>query len=403
MIKLAMIGAGGYAYELIKRIWMLPDKIKLLAVVSNPAWNDPGKSDCQSKGVTIYDDVDQLIKNVKGSVDAIYIPTPIHTHFALAKKCLDAGFNICIEKPPVPTVQDYDQLVDCVLKNKRSYRVPVGFQSLSSDIVQDLKKRLVENRYGKLKRISAMAGWPRLDTYYMRSNWAGKLQLDGNWVLDGTINNPLAHMLANELYLASPEQGKMANLVSIQAELYHAHNIASEDTSSIRIITDKGVELLFNASLCSDSLMNPLIIIDCEKASIEYFNYKSAKIKLTDGSTDQIEDESEQRVNMFLKLADSIENNKPFMVPLEICKPFTLSVNGAFESSGKVHTIDKKFVTRIEQKGDFKTVIEDIDNVLKTAQTQGKLFSEIGAKWAVKTKKFDLKNYKQFPTIAKFD
>jgi predicted dehydrogenase len=403
MIKLAMIGAGGYAYELIKRVWMIPDKIKLIAVVSNPAWRDAGRADCQAKGVSIYDDVDQFLENIKGAADAIHIPTPIHTHLALAKKCIDAGFNIFLEKPPVPTIQEYDELVEYVSKHKRSYRVPIGFQSLYSDIVQELKKRVVEGRYGKVKRISGMAGWPRLDTYYSRSGWTGRLRLNGNWILDGTINNPLAHMLANELYLASAEPGKMAQPVSVQAELYHAHNIDSEDTSSVRVITDKGAELLFNASLCSDARMDPLMIIECEKATIEYFNYKTAKIKLSDGTVDQIDDNSEQRVNMFTRLADSLENNKPYTVPLEICRPFTLSVNGAFESSGKVHPIDKNYISRLEQEGDVKTVISDIDNVLKTAQTEGKLFSEVGAQWAQKTKKFNLKGYKKFPTVACFD
>ena len=403
MVKLAMIGAGGYAYNLIKWMWGIPDKIKVVAVVSNPVWKDTGRADCQAKGVSIYDDVDQLIKNVKGSVDAIYIPTPIHTHFALAKKCIDAGFNICLEKPPVPVVQEYDELVEYVAKHKLSYRIPIGFQSLSTDIVQELKKRVVEGRYGKVKRISAMAGWPRLDTYYTRSSWIGRIKVDGGWVLDGTINNPLAHMLANELYLASAEPGKMAQPVSVHAELYHAHNIDGEDTSSVRVITDKGVEILFNASLCSDERMDPMIVIECEKAKIEYFNYKEVTITASDGSVEKMASDDEPRTNMLKIMADSFTSGQPYIAPLEMCKPFTLSVNGAFESSGKVHSIDKKYVDRFEQEGDVKTVIRDIDNILKTAQAKGKLFSEIGAEWAIKTKKFDLKGYKKFPTVACFD
>lgn len=403
MIKLAVIGAGGYAYNLIKWMWGIPDKIKVVAVVSNPAWRDAGRDDCLAKGVSLYDDVDQLIANVKGKVDAIYIPTPINTHLALAKKCIDAGFNIFLEKPPVPVIQEYDELVEYVAKHKLSYKIPVGFQSLSTDVVQELKKRMVEKRYGKVKRIKAMAGWPRLDTYYTRSGWAGRLKVDGGWVLDGTINNPLAHALANELYLASDKPGQMAELVSAEAELYHGHNIESEDTSSVRVITDKGVELLFNASLCSETLMNPMIVIECEKAKIEYFNYKEVTITVSDGSVEKMTSESEPRTNMLKIVSDSFTSGKPYIVPLEMCRPFTLAVNGAFESSGKVHAIGKEHLNRIKQEdSDVKTVIEDIDNVLKTAHEQGKLFSEVGAKWAKKGKKFDLRGYKKFPTSAKY-
>jgi predicted dehydrogenase len=384
-------------------MWGIPDKIQVIAVVSNPAWRDAGRDNCQKRGISLYDDVDQLIANVKGKVDAIYIPTPINTHLAIAKKCIDAGFKICIEKPPVPVIQEYDELVEYAAKHKLSYRIPVGFQSLSSDIVQELKKRIVENRYGKVKRITAMAGWPRLDTYYTRSGWIGRIKVDGGWVLDGTINNPLAHALANELYLASDKPGQMAELASIEAELYHGHNIESEDTSSVRVITDKGIEILFNASLCSDERMDPMIVIYCEKAKIEYFNYKAVTITASDGSVEKMTSDSEPRTNMLKIMADSFTSGQPYLVPLEMCRPFTLVVNGAFESSGEVHAIGKEYLNRIKQKdGDVKTVIEDIDNVLKTAHEKGKLFSEVGAKWAKKGKKFDLKGYKKFPTGAKF-
>ncbi len=112
-----------------------------------------------------------------------------------------------------------------------------------------------------------MAGWPRFDTYYNRTEWAGKLHVNGQWVLDGTINNPLAHMLSDELYLASMKPRAMAEPVSVKAELYHGNDIESEDTSSLRIITDKGVEILFNASLCSDAKMAEhyeCIALSCE-------------------------------------------------------------------------------------------------------------------------------------------
>ncbi len=404
MVKLAMIGAGGYAFNLIKWIWGIPDKIELVAVTSNPARKSPGRAACDEKDIPVYDDADQMLAIVKGKADVIYIPTPIHTHFALAKKCIDAGFGIFLEKPPVSTVQDMDALMQYVAAKGLAQRVPIGFQSLYSRLVQELKKRIVEGRYGKVKRIKAMAGWPRLDTYYGRSGWGGKIKVEGGWVLDGTINNPLAHAMANQLYFASDEPGKMAELASIEAELYHGHDIESEDTSSVRAITDKGVEILFNASLCSDERMDPLITIECEKAAIDYYNYKKVTIKALDGTVEEeMADDTEPRGNMLKSMADSYTNNSPYLVPLEMCRPFMLVVNGAFESSNGVNDIDKQYVKRVKQEdGDVKTIIEDIDNVLRTSHEQGKLFSEVGAKWAKKSKKFDLKGYKKFPTSVSF-
>jgi len=405
MIKLAMVGAGGYAYELIKRICDLPDKIELVAVTSNPMRKSSGRSFCQSKGIPIYDDIDQLIENVKRRADIIYIPSPIHTHFNLTRKCIDAGFDIFLEKPPVATIQDLDELTKYASKHGRM--IPVAFQYLYSAIMQQLKKRIVEGRYGQVKRVRGMAGWPRFDTYYNRTEWAGKLHVNGQWVLDGTINNPLAHMLSDELYLASTKPGEMAEPVSVQAELYHGHDIESEDTSSLRVITDKGVEILFNASLCSDAKMDPSVIIECEKARIEYVGFSKAKIVLEDGSIDTIDDVSDKRINMLTKMAEHYESRSPYPVSLETCRPFTLVVNGAFESCGYPHSIDKNYLSCHEQSdlmGDtIKTVIKDIDHVLRVAHEKGILFSEVGAAWAKKSCNFDLRGYKKFPTTARFE
>jgi predicted dehydrogenase len=404
MIKLAMVGAGGYAYELIKRISDLPDKIKLVAVTSNPTRNSSGRSFCQSKGIAVYDDTDSMIKNIKGIADVIFIPVPIHKHFSLTTKCIDAGFDIFLEKPPVATIQDLDELTKYA--SKRGKKVPVAFQYLYSDIVQELKKRIVEGRYGKVKRVRGMAGWPRFDTYYKRSEWAGKLHINGEWILDGTINNPLAHMLSDELYLASMKPGEMVEPVSVQAELYHGHDIESEDTSSLRIMTDKGVEILFNASLCSDAKMDPFVIIECEKAKIEYTGFCKATIMLKNGEVDRINDDNEKRINMLTKLAEHYESGSPYPVILETCRPFTLVVNGAFESCGLPPSIDKKYLTFREQSdsngGTIKTIIEDIDHILRVAHENGKLFSEVGAAWAKKSDIFDLRGYKKFPTTARF-
>lgn len=399
MIKLAMIGAGGYAYELIKRIWEIPDQIKLVAVSSDPLRKSTGRDECLVRGVAVYDDVDSLIENVKGKVDVIFIPSPIHTHFVVTKKCMDAGFDVFLEKPPIAAIQELDELIRYAANLGKI--VPVAFQYLHSDILQELKKRIVQNRYGPVKRVRAMAGWPRFDTYYTRSQWAGKLRVAGHWVLDGTINNPLAHMLADELYLASATPGKMAQPATVQAELYRGHDIESEDTSSLRIITDQGVEILFNASLCSEAKMDPSVVIECEKAKIEYVGFCKAVITPEKGEIEIINDTSEKRINMLRRLAKCYETGESYPVTLETCRPFTLTVNGAFDSCGLPHSISPQYLTNFEQNepnGDsVKTVINDIDCTLKSAHENGKLFSEVGAVWAKKSRVLNLRGYKAFP------
>ena len=396
MVKLAMIGAGGYAYELIKRIWTIPEKIELIAVSSNPARKSVGSMECQRRGIPVYANIDELLENVKGHADVIFVPTPIHTHYSLTKQCLENGFDVWLEKPPVATIQEIDKLMG--LSKKYGKPVPVAFQSLYSTIMQELKSRIVSGEYGKVLQVSSMAGWKRSDSYYNRSGWAGKLKLNGDWVLDGTINNPLAHMLSNSLYLASSKPGCMSEPVTIEAELYHGHDIESEDTASLRIFTTDKVKIIFNASLCSKTETGCLTVVECEKARIEYKNFNSAKVIFNDGRKEKLVDESEQRIYMLSQLAECYENGTPYAATLETCRPFTLTVNGAFESCGCTHPIDKKYLAISEHGDTIETIIKGMDHILEVSHSSAKLFSEIGVEWSRKSEPFDVRGYKEFPS-----
>lgn len=396
MLKVAMIGAGGYAYQLIKRIWMLPEKYELVAVSSNPNRNSTGKIACRNKGIDIYSDVDALLDAVQGKADVIFVPTPIHTHRPLAIKCMDAGFDVFLEKPPVATIQELDELIE--YSSSRNKRVAVMFHLHYTKIISEMNKRIASEEFGEVKRVRGVAAWPRMDDYYDRNGWAGKVRLNGDWILDGTVNNPLAHMLSNELYLASMEEDKMAHPKTVAAELYHGHDIESEDTSSLRIITDKDVEIMFNATLCPETTLDPIIVVECEKATLEYINFNETKISFKDGNEETILDETEQRVYMLEELYKSYINGEAFSCSLATCRPFTIAVNTAFESSGKVHEIDNKYITRIEQGDTIKTIINNIDELLQRAHVSGKLFSELGVEWAVCPRQFNCHNYTMFPT-----
>ncbi|OHB58370.1 MAG: hypothetical protein A2Y12_01030 [Planctomycetes bacterium GWF2_42_9] len=407
MIKLAMIGAGGYALYLIKQIWRMPDKIQIIGVASNPQRKSAGRQACVDKGIPIYDTPDEMLATVKGKADVIFIPTPINTHYQLCKKSIDAGFDVFLEKPPVATIQDLDSLRRYAkLKRKR---VAVAFQYLYLQILQTLKKRILSGEFGNVRRLSAVAGWYRDDAYFNRSDWAGKVKLNGDWILDGTVNNPLAHLLSAELYLASTQLYTMAEPAAVEAELYHGNDIESEDTSSLRIITNNNIEILFNASLCVDNEINPVIRIYCEKARIEYVGFNSVVINFNDGKTEKLTDmnienpadETESRVWMLKELIRCYESGDEFAATLESCRPFVVAVNSAFESNGYPCAIDNKHISRFECGDNVKRTIKGINDILESAYNENKLFSEIGVEWARKSAKYDVENYSFFPVKFK--
>ena len=105
MVNIAVVGAGGYAFSVIQRLVTLSDVCRLTAVTSNPQWQDAGAAWCRSRDIPVYDHLDGMLDELKGKCDVILVPTPIPTHYEIARACLAGGFDVFLEKPPVATVQ----------------------------------------------------------------------------------------------------------------------------------------------------------------------------------------------------------------------------------------------------------------------------------------------------------
>jgi predicted dehydrogenase len=149
-----------------------------------------------------------------------------------------AGLHVYCEKPVAATVQEVDKLIEAKKETGRS--VAVGFQHIYSNSIQKLKSRICGGELGKVRFLTLVCGWPRSETYYRRNEWAGKLRVGEEWILDSPANNAHAHYLMNALYLCSSAAGKAENPTEIRAELYRANRIEGPDTVLLRFATTGG-------------------------------------------------------------------------------------------------------------------------------------------------------------------
>src|SRR5439155_6527477 len=60
-------------------------------------------------GVRVYADYDELLAD--DSIDGVVIATPVPTHYALAKRALEAGKHALVEKPPAMRGAEMAELV----------------------------------------------------------------------------------------------------------------------------------------------------------------------------------------------------------------------------------------------------------------------------------------------------
>ncbi len=393
-VRLGIIGCGGYAFELIKRIWTLPRNVHLVSAVSlDPA--DAQSEACAKRGARLFRSLDEMLDHEAGSLDVILNPTSIHTHLPLTLRCLEAGLPVWLEKPPVATVQDLDKIAAAAAKAGR--RVDVCFNALYGTVVQQLKKELVEGRFGKVRRVRSVAAWIRGSDYFQRNTWAGRLKADGAWVLDGSINNPLAHAAANSLYFAAAEHHELASPESVEALLVHGNQIESEDTSSLRAVTAGGVEVVCNFTLCAEEIFAPSTVIDADLAEIELHDFSTVNIHWRDGRKESRESYKENRVEMLEELALGAAGQAEPICDISMCRPFTVMVNAAFEAFGHPQPVSPDWVERAPVGATVRSRIRGINSSLLAAHRDGRMLTKETAPWVPECGRLQgLGNYERF-------
>ena len=399
-LNLAIIGCGGYAAYLINRMAEVPESCRLTALTTRDPEGEAAQAS-KANGIAVYKNVDEMLENLSPEeCPAIVIPTSIESHFEYTKKALDHGFHVLLEKPPVATVQDIDRLIE--LQRSSGKWIAVNFQHLFSPITQQLKSRLSSKEFGAVRSVHAQAIWSRPESYFKRSSWSGRLKNNGQWVLDGTVGNPMAHLMAEAVYLAATHSG-MASPRTVQAELYHANAIESEDTSAVRIHTEEGVPVFFCTSLCAKEASPVVCEIRTETAQIRLYDFCRVEISFNDGRTELLEpdviDGRLDRQGMLQSIVHSLSLNERPLITVEECRPYMLAWNGAFESFGVPSAVPSAFIKNEVVNEIPFCCIEGLAELSRTAAANGQLFSEAGATWATPGRIVNMKNYNRFPSF----
>lgn len=130
-LSFALIGRGKFGKNYERLLSEMPET-SLKAVVTKSSGN---------------------LKDVLGDpdIDCVAIVTPAITHFTLAKAALKAGKNILLEKPMVTNLKDAEKLKKMAANYDKVFMI--GFQYLSNNYIQYLKKEIEENAFGKITNI----------------------------------------------------------------------------------------------------------------------------------------------------------------------------------------------------------------------------------------------------------
>jgi D-galactose 1-dehydrogenase len=104
MIRLGIIGFGKIARDAHVPALTGHGGYALNAVVT--------RAGCGDDGVRCFDNAEQMLATMAGELDAVAISTPPGPRYQIARRCLEAGLDCLLEKPPTTTLGEIDELRD---------------------------------------------------------------------------------------------------------------------------------------------------------------------------------------------------------------------------------------------------------------------------------------------------
>ena len=148
-VRVAVVGCG-YFGSLHAAKFAALESADLVAVVDT----DPAQAEkaAAATGAAAATDLGPVLDRV----EAVSIVTPTTTHHAIAKRCLDAGKDVLVEKPICETLEEADDLIATAKAGGRILQV--GHLERFSPIVRDVKKLADRPGYIESTRISQYRG-----------------------------------------------------------------------------------------------------------------------------------------------------------------------------------------------------------------------------------------------------
>jgi predicted dehydrogenase len=148
-LRIGVIGAGYWGPNLVRNFNSCPLTEVAAVCDANPARLEAiGRTTPHLK---LVPSLDQLFE-VPG-VRAVAIATPVSTHYAIARRCLEEGLDVMVEKPLAATVQEAQALVDLAAKLGRILMVDHTY--LFSKPVKLIKALIDDGELGDLHYIDS--------------------------------------------------------------------------------------------------------------------------------------------------------------------------------------------------------------------------------------------------------
>ena len=150
MLNMGVIGYGYWGPNIVRNFSSV-DGIQVVAVCdSSPDMLKKARKTYPALEVST--DPASILEST--NIDAVAVITPVFTHFDLARKALENGKHVFVEKPFTFTVQQAEELVE--LADRKGLKIMVDHTFLFTGAVKKIKELMDEGALGKLYYYDSM-------------------------------------------------------------------------------------------------------------------------------------------------------------------------------------------------------------------------------------------------------
>jgi len=189
MLRMAVIGCGRIAQQkhseaLIKNSDFI-ETVAACDLVEEKAEEFAKKiENAGLKKPEIYIDYKKLLK--RKDIDAVSIATESGNHYEISMEALINNKHVLVEKPMALSTKHTKEMIREAKSN--NLKLAVCFQNRFNLPIQELRKKVEQNAFGKILHGQASIRWNRDKTYYEQAKWRGTWKDDG-----GTLMNQCTH------------------------------------------------------------------------------------------------------------------------------------------------------------------------------------------------------------------
>lgn len=149
------------------------------------------------KKIEIETDYKKLLK--RQDIDVVAIATDSGSHYEISMESLIEGKHVLVEKPMALSTKHMNEMIK--LSNEKNLKLGVCFQNRFNPPIQELRKKVEENAFGKIHYGVATIRWNRNEEYYKQASWRGTWEKDGGALMNQCTHNIdlLQWMLGGEI------------------------------------------------------------------------------------------------------------------------------------------------------------------------------------------------------------